>query len=253
MSRETAADYREQFLGVLSHELRTPLNAIAGFGSILVDGLAGGLSDPQRTYAEKILAASERMLGLVDDLLDLSRMQAGRFAIAPVPMAIAPTVAQVLDEQAQAAAAQRISLAADMPGDLPTVNGDATRVRQIVTNLVSNAIKYSPNGGDVRVRVQAAASSVRIEVRDTGLGIPLEAQSRVFDAFMQVDMSNTRAFGGVGLGLAIVKTLVEAHGGELGLISEPGQGSTFWFTLPLAAEPGTLPVQGAHERPNQVT
>jgi signal transduction histidine kinase len=232
---EEANLHKEQFLGILSHELRTPLNAIMGFGSVLDDELFGALSRDQAACVDKILTASDHMLALVNDLLDLSRIQAGQFSLNAEPMDPAEAVAHVLGDQAARAAEKGLTLVDRLPADLPRVLGDAQRVRQIVDNLVTNAVKYTDAGGTVTVSARTEGDAVRVEVRDTGIGIAPEEHARIFDSFTQVDMTSTRKRGGVGLGLSIVKALVEAHGGRLGVESALGAGATFWFTLPIAA------------------
>jgi signal transduction histidine kinase/DNA-binding response OmpR family regulator len=224
---------KDQFLGILSHELRTPLNAIQGFGSVLEDGLMGELEPDQARYVGKILDASDSMLALVNDLLDMSRVQAGKFMLDRTDIALSPLVQKALASVAGAASDKHQTLVDATAGDLPTLNADPMRLMQVLTNLVTNAIKFTPEGGRITVRTQLAGSAVRFEVEDNGVGIPASEHGRIFLAFTQVDMSDTRQKGGVGLGLSIVKALVEAHGGELGLESEEGRGSTFWFTLPM--------------------
>jgi signal transduction histidine kinase len=227
---------KDQFLGILSHELRTPLNAILGFGSILADGIAGDLKPEQAKYVGKILDSSDVMLGLVDDLLDMSRVQAGKFALDLQTVEIAPVVRSTLANLAADAMKKGHSLVTEVPVTLPSVKADPRRVSQVLSNLVTNAVKYTPEGGTIQVRARVEGEVIRVEVADTGLGVSAEQQARIFQAFTQVDMTNTRAKGGVGLGLSIVKALVEAHGGEVGVESEgEGKGSTFFFTLPLGA------------------
>jgi signal transduction histidine kinase len=224
---------KDQFLGILSHELRTPLNAILGFGSILADGIAGELKPEQAKYVGKILDSSDVMLGLVDDLLDMSRVQAGKFALDLQTIEVAPLVRQTLANLAAEAMKKGHSLVNEVPVTLPPVKADPRRVSQVLSNLVTNAVKYTPEGGTIRVRAQVKGDVICVEVADTGLGVSADQQARIFQAFTQVDMTNTRARGGVGLGLSIVKALVEAHGGEVGVSSRgEGEGSTFWFTLP---------------------
>jgi signal transduction histidine kinase len=227
---------KDQFLGILSHELRTPLNAIQGFGSILADGVAGDLQPGQTTYLRKMLDSSENMLKLVNDLLDMSRVQAGRFSLDRQVVALAPLLGSVLASLSPEAAHKGHALANEVPPSLPDVLADPQRLSQVLSNLVTNAIKYTPPGGTITVRAFADGAVLRVEVADTGDGVPPDQQSRIFDAFTQVDMTSTRKSGGVGLGLSIVKALVEAHGGVVGVRSDgAGRGSTFFFTVPLAA------------------
>jgi signal transduction histidine kinase len=230
---QRADKLKDQFLGIVSHELRTPLNAIQGFGSILADGVAGELSAEQAGYVHKILDGSDVLLSLVDELLDVSRMQAGKFTLERQAVAVSALVREVLAERGTAALQKGLSLINEVPTDLPAVDADPRRVRQVLSNLLTNAIKYTPEGGTVTLNAQVEGDTVRVAVSDTGIGVSEDQRPRIFDAFTQVDMSNTRQVGGVGLGLYIVKGLVEAHGGEVGVESELGRGSTFWFKLPI--------------------
>jgi PAS domain S-box-containing protein len=233
---EHANVFKEQFLGILSHELRTPLNAIQGFGSVLEDGLAGPLTSLQTSYIQKILLASDNMLVLVDDLLEMSRLAAGNisFELEPTDFQAVTDAAWVL--LAPRAAAKGQSLVVELPASLPLLLANAQRLAQVIDNVAGNAIKYTPNGGTITLKANQSNGFVRIEVHDTGIGIPAHQLTLIFEAFTQVDMTNTRAKGGVGLGLSIVRALVEAHGGTVGVESTEGQGSTFWFTIPTVAE-----------------
>jgi PAS domain S-box-containing protein len=235
---ESENTHKDQFLGIISHELRTPLNAIMGFGSILDDELAGPLTDQQHTYLAKMLGGAEDMLGLVNDLLDMSRIQAGKFGVTPTRVALSHLVADVLADLAPTAGAKAIALRQEVASDLPPVWAERQRISQVVSNLVCNAINFTQAGGWVEVRVRADGAFVRVEVEDNGPGIPQEAQAGLFEPFTQVDMTETRKVGGVGLGLSICKSLVEAHGGAIGVGSNAGKGATFWFTLPIAAASG---------------
>jgi signal transduction histidine kinase len=225
---------KDQVLGILSHELRTPINAIMGFSSVMADGLAGELNPDQTKYIGKILDSSDALLGLVNDLLDMSRVQAGKFALDVQTVEVAPLVRTALSGLAVEAIHKGLSVVCQVSPDLPPIQGDPQRLSQVLDNMVTNAIKYTPEGGTVTVRAGVQGDAIRVEVADTGLGVSPEHQSRIFQPFTQVDMTPTRAKGGVGLGLSIVKALVEAHGGEVGVESEgEGRGSTFYFTLPL--------------------
>ena len=242
---EQASRHKDQFLGLLSHELRTPLNAIMGFGSVLDDELAGPMTDRQHEYLAKILTGADRMLRLVNDLLDMSRIQAGKFTIAPTRLALADVVPDVLADLAPQAAAKDIALRSEVTPDLPPVRADRQRVAQIIANMVGNAINFTQAGGWAEVRARVDGDFVRVEVEDNGPGIAREAQADLFAPFTQVDMTETRKVGGVGLGLSICKSLVEAHGGAIGVGSAEGKGATFWFTLPIDAGVPALPERSA--------
>ncbi len=224
---------KDQFISILSHELRTPINAIMGFGSILDDEVAGALTEQQHQYLRKILLGAESLLYLVNDLLDMSRIQAGKFSLERYPMQLATLTSEVCERLSPLADQKNLELRSEVPGDLPEVVADAQRIGQVLLNLINNAIKFTPPGGTIRVRASVTGNSIRVEVVDTGIGISAQDLPRLFRPFTQLDMSSTRAAGGTGLGLSISKALVEAHGGKIGVESELGEGSTFWFTLPL--------------------
>jgi protein-histidine pros-kinase len=228
----TADRYKDEFLSVISHELRTPLNFITGFTSILEDGVAGPLNETQQEYLRKIMIGADRMIELVSNLLDMSRIQAGKLRIAPELLPYAPIVTEAIAPMRSLSDQKQISLTLDMHAN-PQVMIDPRRVIQVLTNLVDNAIKFTPPGGAITIRTQVVESALLTEVCDSGPGIPPESQVRLFKPFSQVDMSSTRHASGTGLGLTISKALVEAHGGKIGVRSQPGEGSTFWFTLPL--------------------
>ncbi|MDB5096763.1 MAG: sensory transduction histidine kinase [Cyanobacteria bacterium RYN_339] len=240
---EDADRLKDQFLGILSHELRTPINAIMGFGSVLDDEVAGPLNPEQRRFIGRVMVAADALLALVTDLLDMSRIQAGKFTIALRPVAFAEVVAAVLSMLAPLAQSKQVSLRNRVHADLPLIEADEQRLAQIVSNLVGNSLKFLDEGGWVEVWADVDGDLLRCEVRDNGPGIGVEDQGKLFKSFSQVDMSNTRKAGGVGLGLTICKNLVEAHGGTIGVRSEKGEGSTFWFTLPLAGQ-GSSPTTG---------
>ncbi len=229
----TADRYKDEFLSVISHELRTPLNFITGFASIIDDEVAGYVNPQQHAYLAKIMLGADRMLELVNNLLDMSRIQAGKLHIEPDPMPYVPIVAEALAQLRPLIDQKRISLIVDMPDEEVVVMIDARRVIQVLTNLVDNAVKFTPEAGEIRVRTRVEGDHLLTEVIDNGPGISTESQEKLFKPFSQVDMSSTRHVGGSGLGLTISKALVEAHGGTVGVCSQPGDGSTFWFRLPL--------------------
>jgi signal transduction histidine kinase len=233
---------KDEFVSVISHELRTPLNFITGFASLLFDDVLGPLSDDQRDGVRKILLGSDRMLNLVNDLLDFARIQAGQLAIDPAPARLRPVVDEVLTSLDALAGPRGVRLHVAVPAEA-TGHFDADRVVQVLTNLVGNAIKFTPAGGSVVVDAAVAGDWLEVTVADTGIGIPIDRQGALFNRFYQVDMSATRTSGGTGLGLTIAKALVEAHGGAIGVESHPGAGATFRFTLPSQA--GIAAVEGS--------
>ncbi|HEY9723569.1 MAG TPA: HAMP domain-containing sensor histidine kinase [Oscillatoriaceae cyanobacterium] len=247
-----AGRYKDEFLAVVSHELRTPLNAVLGFGSALQDGVVGDMSDAQHGYLDKILSAAESQLELVSELLDLSRIQAGKFSLEVRPMAFQDEVQRVLANLAPAAERAGLALMDQVPAELPELMADPQRVDQVLSNLVSNAIKFSSPGGRVIVRARVVGEALWGEVADTGPGISKTDQLKLFKPFSQLDSSSTRRAGGAGLGLSICKALVEAHGGQIELESEPGHGCVFRFSLPLrgpASEPLEKQIPASDELP----
>ncbi|MBZ5603160.1 MAG: hypothetical protein LAO79_12735 [Acidobacteriia bacterium] len=232
---EAADRAKSSFLANISHELRTPMNGIIGISEVLLDT---PLSEEQQDFAATIRTSAESLLVVINDVLDFSRMEAGRMVLASEPVDLSKIVGEVaalLNAQA-AAKGIRIQTQYD-PGAPSRFLGDEVRIRQVLTNLAGNAVKFTERGG-VTIRVSPRdRDGVRIEVRDTGIGIEADKLGAIFEKFTQADGSMTRRFGGTGLGLTISKDLITLMGGTIGVESRPGAGSTFWFTLPLAADP----------------
>lgn len=221
---------KSELIQNISHELRTPLTFIKGYVELLQDGEMGELADEQRMALGIVANKADVLSRLVDDII--SMQQAGREQIKATPVSIAE-VARISVQAAQASAMESgVVLSADIPEGLSMVLGDSRRLGQVFDNLVQNAIKFSRPEGTIAVRMREEENAIRTEVEDTGIGIPADQLSRIFDRFYQVDGTTTRRFGGTGLGLAIVKQIVEAHGGQVGVESEPGKGSLFFFTIP---------------------
>ncbi len=231
---------KDQFLSNISHELRTPLNSIIGFTDLLLtEDLGAPLSAQQRDFLDTVGRNGRQLLQLINELLDLQRIAAGRMELKPEPVQLVGMLTEAATSvQAQAQKHRHTLVVAPPPAEL-RVQADPGRVRQVLLNLLSNAIKFTPDGGRITVVAApvnggGAISEVRIAVSDTGIGIAAEDQPKLFKEFSQLDASASRKYEGTGLGLALSRQLVELHGGTMGVESEMGKGSTFWFTLPQA-------------------
>ena len=229
---ERSNKFKDQFLSTMSHELRTPLNAVVGFSDLLTEEHYGPLNDRQKRYVNHIQNGGKHLLRLINDILDLSKIEAGRLQLAIESVPVRASVVDVVDSMRPLADKKSQSLVQNAVPDL-SVRADSTRFKQVLMNLIGNAIKFTPEGGKIELAAQQLGDIVRVEVRDTGPGIPPEEQQRIFEAFYRLGRSE-KVTEGTGLGLAITRRLVELHGGQLGIESQPGSGSCFYFTLPLS-------------------
>jgi PAS domain S-box-containing protein len=242
VTREREVDrMQSEFVALVSHELRTPLTSIKGYVDLLLAGDVGELEAEQREFLAVVRHNADRLAALIGDLLDVARIEAGQLALRPTALDIARVIREVAASFRPQVARKRQRLVVRAPGGLPAVWGDSERVTQILTNLVSNAHKYTPEGGQITVVAAAAGDGIRLEVRDTGVGLSPEEQARLFTRFYRAQNRATQEAGGTGLGLAITRALVEAHGGRIAVESSPGRGATFRLTLPTAPAGGEAP------------
>jgi signal transduction histidine kinase len=232
---ELASRHKSQFLANMSHELRTPMNAVLGYTDLILDGIFGDVPEAIRETLERVKSNGQHLLGLINDVLDLSRIEAGQLTLSLGEYAMGEVVHAVASAVESLAAGKKLALKAIVPIDLPPGRGDERRLTQVLMNLVGNAIKFT-DAGHVSIEAREADGSFLVAVSDTGPGISAADQQRIFEEFQQVDSSSTRKKGGSGLGLAISKRIVELHGGRLWVESAPGQGSTFYFTVPRRVE-----------------
>ncbi|MGI9861247.1 ATP-binding protein [Moorella naiadis] len=233
-----ASKMKSEFLANMSHELRTPLNAIIGFAQVLQKQYYGALTEKQVKYVEYILTSGRHLLSLINDILDLSKIEAGKLELEPATFSLPKLLENSLIMVKEKAVRHRLEVILQVDPDIPELTADERKVKQIVYNLLSNAVKFTPDGGKITVRARLLpGDQVQVSVADTGIGIAPADQERIFEAFIQGDSGYTRQYEGTGLGLALVRRLVELHGGRVWVESAgSGQGSTFYFTLPLRLE-----------------
>lgn len=236
-NEELARNYhlKSTFLTTMSHELRTPLTAIIAPAELMLEEIGGPLTEKQRGYLLAIRENGWQLLKLINDILDLAKLESGRMELKISTFDLAEAVDTTVERLQPLAAKKEIALATLSQADLPTALGDREKIEQVLSNLLSNAIKFTPNGGRVKVkaRLNPGEQEFLVSVSDTGIGIRPEDQEAIFEAFRQLQMSSTREFRGTGLGLSLARGLLARHGGRIWVQSKPGEGSTFYFTLPL--------------------
>jgi len=246
VAAEQASRAKSEFLAAMSHELRTPLNAVIGFSQLLANKTYGELNERQLQYLTTILSGGRHLRRLVDDVLDLAKVDAGRLTLDLTSVAVADELKEVVGVVESLACEKNITVTTDVQDVLPLINADRQRIQQVIYNLLSNAIKFTEPGGFVKVTLDVSEGAthgdgaLRIAVADSGVGIKVEDQARIFEAFEQVDSSYARDQGGTGLGLALTRKLVELHGGTIGVASEgvKGRGSVLTVRLPIPPAEG---------------
>jgi signal transduction histidine kinase len=231
-SLEKSNQHKAEFMSIISHELRTPLNAIIGYAQMLADGFSGELNEQQREDVQTIVNSADKLLRMVEDTLDLARLDTERFPVYMDNLALDDVVRRAVASVQTMAEAKGLDIKTNISEGATTIRTDPERVRQILTNLLSNSVKFTESGS-IRINVERMENGgVQISVEDTGIGFDTVAFPQVFEEFRQADASTTRTHGGTGLGLAVSKRLVERLGGTIGVNSTPGVGSVFWFRLP---------------------
>jgi signal transduction histidine kinase len=235
-----ASQHKSQFLANMSHELRTPLNAILGYTELILDGIYGETPEKALAVLKRVESNGRHLLGLINDVLDLSKIEAGQLKLSLTDYSIEDVVHNVVSAVEPLATKKKLNLTAVVPADIPAAYGDEQKLTQVLLNLTGNAIKFT-DAGEVAIKVTTANGSYTVAIEDTGPGISAADQAKLFQQFQQADNSITKAKGGTGLGLAISKKIIELHGGSISVQSTIGQGSTFAFTLPITVERQALP------------
>jgi signal transduction histidine kinase len=229
---EVASEHKSHFLANMSHELRTPLNAIIGFSQVLRQRLFGPINEKQEEYLDDILSSGHHLLSLINDVLDLSKVEAGQVELDVVTFSLREAIERGVVMVREPATRRGVAVALELAPDVDLVHGDERRLRQVVFNLLSNAVKFTPEGGNIVVASAHVDGEVQVSVTDTGPGIAAQDRERIFEEFQQTEVG-VQQREGTGLGLALSKRLVELHGGRIWVESEPGHGSCFVFTLPI--------------------
>jgi diguanylate cyclase (GGDEF)-like protein len=238
---EAASEHKSRFLASMSHELRTPLNSILGFAELLQDRAFGLLDDQQLKFVANIHASGAHLLGLINDILDLSKVAAGKIELHLEGVNVNDVVQSIGDILRPLVDRKKLTFTAHSADAHLRALADAARFKQVLYNLISNAIKFTPEGGHIDVRAVALPDAVQVSVQDDGIGIAEDDQERIFEEFQQVDSARSRQFDGTGLGLALTRNFVRLQGGDIRVASAPGKGSTFTFTLPRDADTGAAP------------
>ncbi|HJT23422.1 MAG TPA: HAMP domain-containing sensor histidine kinase, partial [bacterium] len=243
---------KSEFLANMSHELRTPLNGIIGFSEMISDGKAGGISPTQKKYLDYILTSSRHLLQLINDVLDLAKVESGKFEFKAEPVALEKLVGEAREVLRALATQKEIQIQVSVDLSLQKVVLDPSKFKQVLYNYLSNALKFTPEGGRVQIRVAPeGADFFRLEVEDSGIGIKPEDTGRLFVEFQQLDAGASKKYQGTGLGLALTKRIVESQGGRVGMSSQPGKGSVFYAVLPRHAPPTSPSASPGAQEPAQ--
>jgi len=245
---EAASRHKSEFLANMSHELRTPLNSIIGFSEVLLERMFGALNDKQADYIQDILSSGRHLLSVINDVLDLSKVEAGRMELQVSNFPLRPVLEGGLTMVRERAFRQAIDLCLDVDPAIDCIEADERKVKQVVFNLLSNAVKFTAAGGQIAVRARRMEGSVQVDVSDNGIGIAIQDQDRIFGEFVQAGPPGLTSYEGSGLGLALTRKLVELHGGHVWCESQPGAGSTFSVRLPLGVGAGPVDKQGDEPR-----
>lgn len=224
---------KTEFISLVSHQLRTPLTAMKWFSEMLLQGSTGELKKEQKDFISNIHVSNERMIELVESLLNVSRLESGRILLDLKPTSLESLLKEVLVELEPRIILKRQNLNSQIAENLPLVNVDPKLLRQVLSNLITNAVKYTPEEGRLSVKLNADEKNIRFEIQDSGIGIPKHEQDKVFEKFFRAENTSALEATGTGLGLYLVKLLIHEFKGELNFESEEGNGTTFWFTLPL--------------------
>jgi len=234
---EALDETRADFISSVSHELRTPLTSVTGYAEMLLDGDAGPLAAEQEKMVKTIDRNARRLLDLVEDILTVARMDAGFHRLSPEPVEVAVLVEAAVDAVRPGLVSRRLSLTVDIPPVVGTITADRGQLDRVLLNLLSNAVKFTPPGGRITIAAEKADGVLTLSVTDTGMGIPIAEQPRMFQRFFRSSTSRDEVIPGTGLGLSIVNSIVEAHGGSIDFESTPGRGTTFRLELPVAGPP----------------
>jgi len=233
---QEATQAKSEFLAHMSHELRTPLNVIIGFSELMVDGVPGKINKEQKQSLNDILSSGQHLLSLIDDILDLSKVEAGKMELRLSTCAISDPIESLRTAMLPKMAQKNQGLDVEIEDGLPLVFADTDRITQVLINLLSNGAKFTPDGGRLKIEVVREDSWCQVSVIDNGIGIKKEDQERIFEPFCQLENPLTKEKGGSGLGLTIARQIIERHGGRIWVESEYGKGSRFTFTVPLATD-----------------